>query len=112
MTDVLNELQINAACIGNHDFDFGIDHLIDLTSSNNFPWILSNVLDAETEEPLANAKFKHIIEIKGLKIGIIGLAEEEWIATLCTIDFDEVIFEPFVDIGKKLAVELKTIEVS
>ena len=84
MIDALNELNISAACIGNHDFgwfflilssikkhsilDFGVDHLAELISLTNFPWLLSNVLDITTEKPLANGKLKHIIESNGLRV--------------------------------------------
>ena len=86
MVDVLNELHIDAACIGNHDFgsfwliynaclklsvyilDFGTDHLIELISLTNFPWLLSNVLDVDSGKPLANGKIKHIIENNGIRV--------------------------------------------
>lgn len=107
MIDALNELNITAACIGNHDFDFGVDHLAELISLTNFPWLLSNVLDITTEKPLADGKLKHIIESNGLRIGIIALVEEEWICTLSTLDYDEIIYEPFVECGRRLAIELR-----
>ena len=37
----------------------------------------------------------------------MGLIEEEWIATLATIDPEEVTFIDFVAEGKKLAKELR-----
>ncbi len=46
------------------------------------------------------------------KIGVVALVEEEWICTLSTIDYDELIYDPFVEVGKRLAVELKTVDVS
>ena len=41
------------------------------------------------------------------QIGIIGLVEEEWIATLATIDPEDLTFLDFVEEGTKLAKELK-----
>jgi len=47
-----------------------------------------------------------------LKIGIIGLGEPEWLETLTTIDYHDVIYEPFIDVGRELAHELRTVDVS
>ena len=46
------------------------------------------------------------------QIGLIGLVEEEWIATLAAIDKDEVVFHDYVTSGKRLAMELRMQEVS
>ena len=42
------------------------------------------------------------------QVGFIGLVEEQWIATLSTINYDEIIYESYVAAGKRLANELKT----
>jgi 5'-nucleotidase len=82
-----------------------------LITETNFPWLLSNALDIETGRPLADANLKHIIEINGLRVGLVGLVEEDWIATLSTIDYDEIIYQDFVHVGRKLAKELKETDV-
>lgn len=69
--------------------------------------MISNVFDAETKKPLGNVKDKHIIEKDGLKIGLIGLVEFEWITTLSSIDSDDIIYESYIDVGKRLCQELK-----
>ena len=96
---------------------------------------MSNVFDIDTNKPFTNVKDRYIIEANGIKvkskiiplnrkslslksklyickkIGLIGLVEEEWIATLSTINFDDIIYESFIEMGKKLAIDLKTKEV-
>ena len=42
-----------------------------------------------------------------LQFGIIGLMEEEWIATLATLDPDDITFIDFVEEGRYLARTLK-----
>ena len=42
----INSLGLDAACVGNHDFDYKLEHVIKLTSSCNFPWLCSNIFDA------------------------------------------------------------------
>lgn len=72
MADVLNLCHITAACAGNHDFDFGVDTLDDLVKRSNYPWLLSNITNALTNETLAGTQLKHIITThNGVKVFIL-----------------------------------------
>lgn len=48
MVQCLNTYQIDVACYGNHEFDFDIDHTIELAKQCNFPWLLGNLVDLRT----------------------------------------------------------------
>ena len=56
---------------------------------------------------MGNVEDKHIIDYQGLKIGVIGLVEAEWIETLSAFDPDDILYESYIDVGKKLTKELK-----
>src|SRR5437870_1138471 len=43
VVDVYNVLGVNAAAIGNHDFDFGIPVLKERMAQSKFPWLSANV---------------------------------------------------------------------
>ena len=45
MPPILNAIGVHVAAVGNHDFDFGVSQLIQLTKGCKFPWLLANVLD-------------------------------------------------------------------
>lgn len=107
MIPVLNKLETRCAVFGNHDFDFGIDTLMERVEKTTFPWLMSNVIDNETGRPLAEGKVFHIVEWCGRKIGLIGLVEKEWLETLSTINPEEVTFTDYVDAGQSLAKELR-----
>ncbi|PAA63961.1 hypothetical protein BOX15_Mlig003231g1, partial [Macrostomum lignano] len=109
LIDVLKACSIDAACFGNHDFDFGIDNLVQCCAETGFPWLLSNIIDAETGEPLADAREFVCIQhaFSGLKVGIIGLVELEWVDTLSSIDADDIEFFDFCELGEELAKQLK-----
>lgn len=107
MIPVLNECRVDCAVLGNHDFDFGVDNLEAFIKRTTFPWLMSNVTDVETGKPLGGAQITHIIEKAGKKFGLIGLVEEEWLATLSTIDREDVIYVDYVSEGQKLAKYLK-----
>ena len=108
MVEFLNMMGIKAACMGNHDFDFGVEHLVEnCVNKCNFPWLLSNAYDRETGERLAQGKDVVMIEHSGWKIGLMGLIEEEWLATLSTIERDEVDYHDFVTVAKRLTAQMR-----
>ncbi|GAB6023701.1 hypothetical protein CHUAL_008461 [Chamberlinius hualienensis] len=107
MVPVLNACHVHCAVFGNHDFDFGIENLVGFTKQTNFPWLISNVIDNETKRPLAEGLTTYVKEWGGKKFGLLGLVEYEWLATLATIDPDEVTYLDFVQEGRKLARQLK-----
>ncbi|XP_022107519.1 uncharacterized protein LOC110988384 [Acanthaster planci] len=107
MVPILNALKVNTAVYGNHDFDFGVDELEDIVRDTNFPWMISNVIDNFTGQPLADGLVTRTVTCQGKKIGLIGLVEEEWLVTLATIDREDLTYLDFVEQGAKLAQELK-----
>ncbi|POR38912.1 Mannosylglucosyl-3-phosphoglycerate phosphatase [Tolypocladium paradoxum] len=85
MVPVLNAIGTDCACVGNHDFDFGVKQFRYLADKCSFPWLLANVLDPALGEdvPLGNAKRTHMLTASnGIKVGLIGLGEREWLATI------------------------------
>ncbi|RMZ76781.1 hypothetical protein DV737_g4654, partial [Chaetothyriales sp. CBS 132003] len=85
MVPVLNELGTDVACVGNHDLDFGVKQFCNLSNQCSFPWLLANVLDPALGDnvPLANAKKTVILTASnGVKVGVIGLVEREWLETI------------------------------
>ncbi|KAI4158973.1 MAG: hypothetical protein LQ342_006946 [Letrouitia transgressa] len=69
----------------NHDLDFGVPQFRHLREQCTYPWLLANVLDPALGEgvPLANCPKTAMLEASnGIKLGIIGLAEREWLDTI------------------------------
>ncbi|GMI18964.1 hypothetical protein TeGR_g4904 [Tetraparma gracilis] len=107
MVPVLNASHVDVACMGNHDFDFGIENLESLTRVCDFPWLLSNVKFVPTGRNLAEGESFVVLNRGGRRIGVMGLVEFEWMATLSTIDEEDVEYEPFVDCARRLAKVLR-----
>ncbi|EXJ83858.1 hypothetical protein A1O1_07486 [Capronia coronata CBS 617.96] len=85
MVPVLNMIGTDIACVGNHDLDFGVKQFRSLASQCKFPWLLANVLDPQLGDdvPLGNAKKTAMLtSSNGIKIGLIGLVEREWLDTI------------------------------
>ncbi len=70
--DALNRMHYDAATLGNHEFDNGIDTLAAILSEANFPIVCANYVVKGT--PLEKLVKPYIIlHRKGVKIGIFGL---------------------------------------
>lgn len=93
------------------NFLLNLDHGLEVITSHiektEFPWLMSNVVDNETGRPLGSGKKTHVIEHCGVKVGIMGLVEKEWLDTLPTIDPKEVTYTDFIKTGIKLATQLR-----
>lgn len=85
--------------------DLGEDQAIVLTNKCTFPWLLSNVKMVDGSA-IANSKDYEILEHNGIKIGLIGLAEYDWIVTLAHYDVDELSFQEPAKRGDELAIML------
>lgn len=69
---VMNTMQLNAATFGNHEFDNGIDFLINMLQQASFPMLSCN-LDCRNT-PLASYVKEYIVfKHQGVKIGITGI---------------------------------------
>lgn len=69
---LMNQMHYDAATIGNHEFDFGLDNMIRLFKKANFPVVCSNYDFADTE--LKNiVKPYLVLKRKGVKIGVFAL---------------------------------------
>ncbi|KAJ1845232.1 hypothetical protein LPJ57_009296, partial [Coemansia sp. RSA 486] len=107
MLPVLNALNIDASTFGNHEFDQGIDRLEDLIKRNNFPWIVTNLTDKRTGEPAAQNSVKYLIKsINGLRVGIIGIIEKEWLDTLPCMP-PTFVYHEFVQTARETAQMLR-----
>lgn len=106
LVEPVNAMEIDCACIGNHDFDLGIERLQFLNGKCNFPWLLTNLTNINGTRFASSLEYQ-IVEKNGLTIGLLGLIEYEWIVTLCCLDVEDIIFEDFVSSAQRLARRLK-----
>lgn len=76
IVEYMNEVRYDAVAAGNHDFDLGKEAFINLTKSANFPILAANIIDKKTGKVFSHVQPYTIIERKGLKIGLFGIATE------------------------------------
>ena len=96
--DFLNELNVNKAVIGNHEFDYGIPFMKDYMNLSNFDWVIDNIKNKTSNEYLTfpNQEKTSLIDIEGYKIGIIGLSTDETLYTTIT-DVNDLVYEEYVN---------------
>ena len=74
MVEAFNEINVDIANFGQHDFDFGSEVAKKLVEQSAFQWISSNLTDVQGI-PFANVPSFKIYNEQGIKIGIIGLTD-------------------------------------
>lgn len=70
--ELMNVCHYDVACLGNHEFDNGIDNIVDMVSWANFPIVCAN-LDFTATALEGKIKPYVIFNRKGIKIGVFGL---------------------------------------
>jgi len=75
--DVYNMMGYKAAAFGNHEFDWGQDVLEARVAQSNFPWLGANIVVAGTNDHPAWVTPWTVVEVAGVKLGIIGLGYTE-----------------------------------
>jgi 5'-nucleotidase len=73
MIAALNAAGLDMATLGNHEFDFGDDVLIQRMHEATWQWVVSNVIDTRTGQPIGGAAPYIVRTFNGLKVGFMGL---------------------------------------
>ena len=80
--DCMNAMGVDALCVGNHEFDFGLKNFLKLRSRAKFPFLSANidVVDVSRLRPLCKAA----TQIKlggGATLTVVGVTTEELLIT-------------------------------
>ncbi len=74
VVDAFNALGVAAAAVGNHEFDFGLPVLLERMKQARYPMLAANVFNKGTRERPGWAVPSALLDVGGLKVGVIGLA--------------------------------------
>lgn len=72
---VMSQMGYNAATLGNHDFDAGVEGLVKQLPHADFPFIVSNYIVDDTALHGHTIPYK-VWNLQGIKIGVYGLGIE------------------------------------
>jgi 5'-nucleotidase len=68
-----NQLGLDVATFGNHEFDFGPPTLLARMRESRFAWVSANVVDRATGRPFGGARATQVVEREGVAVGFFGL---------------------------------------
>jgi 5'-nucleotidase len=74
VVEAFNLLGLDAAAVGNHDLDWGVDTLLARQRQAHYPWLAANVFRVGTSERPKWAKPFVIVERSGVRVGVVGYA--------------------------------------
>ncbi len=74
VVDFFNRLGVNAAAVGNHEFDFNIENMRERFKEARYPYVASNIFQKKNGErpEWKNVYPSKILEVGGVKVGVIG----------------------------------------
>ncbi len=118
LTDCMNEIEFDCFTLGNHEFDWGAERILenrDRVSSKGYqtPFLAANIynynIDNKSTGDFANLGDKYVIRTleNGLKVGIIGVIGNEQITSICSQFADPYTFKSPTPIIKQLSDELR-----
>lgn len=76
----LNAMGVDAATVGNHEFDFGLDNFLKIEQMAAFPFLSANIVVSETQRPLCPAAFAVPLP-NGLTLSVIGVTTRDLMTT-------------------------------
>ena len=98
MAEVMNAMGYDAAAVGNHEFDFGLDTLQTRAAESDFPFLSANMRyksDGTTPEDLGIRPYI-IVSVNDVQVGIIGLTTTSTPVTTNPVnvaEFDFIAYE-------------------
>jgi 2',3'-cyclic-nucleotide 2'-phosphodiesterase (5'-nucleotidase family) len=111
MVEVMNAIGYDAAVVGNHEFDFGLDGLRARSAQATFPFLSANIkgksggqasiVEDDTIKPYI------IVAVDGIQVGVIGLTTRSTPRTTMPSHVASFAFVPYRDALKEAATQAK-----
>lgn len=73
MTGIMNRIGLDAAVLGNHEFNFGAKVLENAVMQSAFPWLSANIIDEATGKPRFGDPYLIKTLPNGIRAAIIGV---------------------------------------
>lgn len=73
--ELMNKVQYDLSCLGNHEFDYGQKTLISLTDISSFPFICSNINISDHSDIKSKKGYIKLFTKDSISIGVLGLLQ-------------------------------------
>ncbi len=77
IVELMNKVQYDLSCIGNHEFDYGQKEFISLMNIASFPFICSNINISEHSDLKSKKGYIKLYTKDNVSIGVLGLIQIE-----------------------------------
>jgi 5'-nucleotidase / UDP-sugar diphosphatase len=95
--EVMNLMGYQAAAVGNHEFDFGLDVLARHAKDAKFPFLSANLVKKGTTEPPDFVRPYTVVDVDGIRVGILGLTTRSTPVTTNPKNVADFSFLPYAD---------------
>ncbi len=92
LVDWMNEMDFSAMTLGNHEYDWGEQAIIDNSKIAEFPFLGINVYDKTTNQRVDYCQPSKMVEMGDVKIGIIG-AEGDVLSSISSDKVENIEFK-------------------
>ncbi|WEK54612.1 MAG: bifunctional UDP-sugar hydrolase/5'-nucleotidase [Candidatus Cohnella colombiensis] len=72
-TRALNALRYDAAVLGNHEFNYGLELLTKATQESSCPWLSANIVKKVDGQPLFGQPYRIFEMEEGIRIAVLGI---------------------------------------
>jgi 2',3'-cyclic-nucleotide 2'-phosphodiesterase (5'-nucleotidase family) len=113
MTEVMSAMRYDAAAVGNHEFDFGLDALALRAAEATFPILSANTRwrdDGQVPTDLGIGR-SAVLDVYGLKIGVIGLTTQDTPTTTLPANVEPFDFIDYEQALREVVPELRAQDV-
>ena len=74
---MMKAMGVTACAVGNHEFDWGVNHMNEWQKDGGFTFLAANIVDKNTKKPVSWAKPYKFVTKGGYKIAFVGLAHPD-----------------------------------
>lgn len=116
LVEIMNQVGFDVFTLGNHEFDWGIEKIAAYRDENpengemDFPVLAANIVSKTTGESFPWAQPYRIVEVSGVRVGIIGLIDDYTINSISASRVADYEFLDEVDTIRTYAYQLNVDE--
>lgn len=104
MVSLMNEVGYSAMAVGNHEFSYGTEQLLELSEMMDFPLLAANIKNKDGENLLQSYE---VFLMDKLTVGVFGISTPETIAASDPRIMENLVFEDPVETAVKMVEALK-----
>lgn len=98
-----NQLGVNVAVVGNHEFDFGYSNAEQRIADSKFSWLAANLFKRDGKA-IPKVGSYDVYTWHGVKIGVVGLVDN-WVSL--TSAREDLSYKDFIPVAKEALAEFK-----